>query len=198
MQSPRVSGPAIPAIDPVDIAAVGECRCLRIVARIADVRVWESAAARLLDCGCRRWRGRPDIADQPALRRWVSIQRTQVFPEQPCLRTLFSAVAADREIGSGDACVDFAAAVMLLSSCPAEAIAQPVGKSRTVRFSVYAYREDDLPLADDLITTTVRACGVVLARRCAVLRRAPAQRPEPPLVDHPLPEPFVVGGTAAR
>ncbi|MFE6921553.1 hypothetical protein ACFVAV_10950 [Nocardia sp. NPDC057663] len=201
MQTHRpAAGPAVPAIDPLRTSDIDECRRLRIVARIDDPVVWHSAAARLLDCGRRRWHARHDIADHPALRRWSCIQDSQRLPEQPCLRTLFAAVAAGQEIGVGDPCADFATAVMLLSSCPAAVVRQsdPMNDPRAVCFSVYAYREDDLPLAEDLITTTIHACGAVLARRCTVLRRGAAVGPVTPVVDHPLPELLVLGGSAAR
>lgn len=200
MQTHRPTGSAVPAIDPIHTPDVDECRRLRIVARIDDSAVWHSAAARLLDCGRRRWHARPDIADHPALCRWSRIQDAQQVPEQPCLRTLFAAVAAGQEIGTGDPYADFATAVILLSSCPAAVICQsdPMNDPRAVRFSVYGYREDDLPLAEDLITTTIHACGAVLARRCTVLRRGAPVGPATPLVDHPLPELLVVGGSAAR
>ncbi|WP_278264491.1 hypothetical protein [Nocardia sp. AG03] len=191
--------PAAPLIDPVAPDGA-RCRRLRIVARIDDTPRWETTAARLLGSGLRRWRDRPDIADHPALCRWSRIQDTQQMLEPPCLRTVFTALAIGEELASGDACADFATAIMLLSSCPAEAIVQadPLGAARTLRFSVYAFREDDLPLAEDLITTTVAACGTVLARRCAVL--APAATPRPAPVSAPaVPEPLVIGtGTAAR
>ncbi|WP_336083667.1 hypothetical protein [Nocardia sp. SSK8] len=191
--------PAAPLIDPVSPDA-DECRRLRIVARIDDASRWDTTATRLLGSGLRRWRDRPDIADHPALCRWSRIQDSQQMLEPPCLRTVFAALAIGEELASGDACADFATAVMLLAGCPAEAIVQsdPLGAARTIRFSVYAFREDDLPLAEDLITTTVGACGAVLARRCAVLR--PVSRPAATaLVDHPLPEPMVLRtGTAAR
>ncbi|MGW6424590.1 hypothetical protein ACWF82_18110 [Nocardia sp. NPDC055053] len=200
MQTHRPTGSAVPAIDPIHPPDVDECRRLRIVARIDDPAVWHSAAARLLDCGRRRWHARPDIADHPALCRWSRIQDAQELPEQPCLRTLFAAVAAGQEIEAGDPYADFATAVMLLSSCPAAVLCQsdPMNAPRAVRFSVYGYREDDLPLAEDLITTTIHACGAVLARRCTVLRSGASVRPSAPVVDHPLPELLVVGGTAAR
>jgi hypothetical protein len=187
---------AAPLIEPPVATAADECRLLRIVARIEAPPVWDSTAARLLDCARRRWQGRPDIADHPALRRWSQIQDSQQRPEQPCLRTLFAAFAAGSLVG-GDPCANLAAAIMLLASCPAEAVLQ--ADPHTVRFSVYAYREDDLPLAEDLITTTVHACGTVLARRCTIMR--PAARTTAPLVDHPTPDLFVLGGlgsTAAR
>ncbi|MGS2804872.1 hypothetical protein [Nocardia sp. MW-W600-9] len=203
MQTYRpTAGAVVPAIEPIGTPdATGECRRLRIVARIDDAAVWQAAATRLLECGRRRWRTRTDIADQPAVRRWSRIQDGQEVPEQPSLPALFAAVAAGVEIGSGDPYADFAAAIMLLASCPAEVILQsdPRTDPRAVRFSVFACREDDLPLAEDLITTAVRSCGVVLARRCSVLRRGPSVRPPAPIVDHPLPELLVVGsGTAAR
>ncbi|MFC9659076.1 hypothetical protein ACFVJ5_02470 [Nocardia sp. NPDC127606] len=189
-----------PLIEPPVATAADECRLLRIVARIEAPHVWDSTAARLLDCARRRWQGRPDIADHPALRRWSQIQDSQQRPEQPCLRTLFAAFASGSLVG-GDPCADLAAAIMLLSSCPAEAVQQadPNSDRRTVRFSVYAYREDDLPLAEDLITTTVQACGTVLARRCTIMR--PPARSTAPLVDHPTPDLLVLGSlgsTAAR
>ncbi|MFD4431807.1 hypothetical protein [Nocardia sp. NPDC058497] len=200
MQTHRPTGSAVPAIDPIHPPDVDECRRLRIVARIDDPVVWHSAAARLLDRGRRRWHARSDIADHPALCRWSRIQDAQEVPEQPCLRTLFAAVAAGQEIEVGDPYADFATAVMLLSSCPAAALCQsdPMNDPRAVHFSVYGYREDDLPLAEDLITTTIHACGAVLARRCTVMSRGASVRPSPPVVDHPLPELLVLGGTAAR
>ncbi|MFE1592497.1 hypothetical protein [Nocardia sp. NPDC058705] len=186
--------PAEPLIEPPEAAAAAdECRRLRIVARIEAPQLWDSTAARLLDCARRRWQGRPDIADHPALRRWSRIQDSQQRPQQPCLRTLFAACASGSLVG-GDPCADLAAAIMLLSSCPAEAVRQ--ADPGTVRFSVYAYREDDLPLAEDLIVTTIRACGTLLARRCTVLR--PPVRSAAPLVEHPTPDLFVLGSTAAR
>ncbi|MFC4373829.1 hypothetical protein ACFO5K_06905 [Nocardia halotolerans] len=198
MQTDRgPAGTATPVIEPVEEATAGECRRLRIVAEVADARAWGAAADRLLACGRRRWRDRTDIADHPALRRWAGVQESRHGLEHPCLRTVFDAISADAEIAFGDPYADFAAAVMLLSSCPAEAIAQPVGEPRTVCFSVYAFREDDLPLAEDLITTTVRSCGIVVARRCTTVRRASAPRHALPLVDHPLPEPLVSGSTTA-
>ncbi len=186
---------AKPLIEP-PTAADGECRRLRIVARIEAPHLWDATAARLLDCARRRWEGRPDMADHPALRRWSQIQDSQLRPEQPCLRTLFAALASGSLVG-GDPCADLVAAIMLLSSCPTEAVQQadPLNDQHTVRFSVYAYREDDLPLAEDLITTAVHACGTVLARRCTVI--APAVR-STPLVDHPVPDLLVLGSTAAR
>ncbi|MFD4355316.1 hypothetical protein ACFWPX_22360 [Nocardia sp. NPDC058518] len=190
---------ATPLIEPPVIAA-DECRRLRIVARIEAPHLWDSTAARLLDCARRRWQGRPDIADHPALRRWSQIQDSQQRPEQPCLRTLFAAFASGSLVG-GDPCADLAAAVMLLASCPAEAVQQadPLNNQYTVRFSVYAYREDDLPLAEDLITTTIHACGTLLARRCTIMH--PPARSTAPLVDHPTPDVLVLGNlgsTAAR
>ncbi|MGW6119194.1 hypothetical protein ACWFRF_09125 [Nocardia sp. NPDC055165] len=191
-----------PLIEPPVATAADECRLLRIVARIEAPHVWDSTSARLLDCARRRWQGRADIADHPALRRWSQIQDSQQRPEQPCLRTLFAAFAAGSLVG-GDPCADLAAAIMLLSSCPAEAVQQadPNSECRTVRFSVYAYREDDLPLAEDLITTTVHACGTVLARRCTIMR-PPARSTAPsPSVDYPAPNLLVLGSlgsTAAR
>ncbi|MEU4320369.1 hypothetical protein ACFV24_19070 [Nocardia fluminea] len=195
MQTHRQATP--PLIEPPVATAADECNLLRIVARIEAPHVWDSTAARLLDCARRRWQGRPDIADHPALRRWSQIQDSQQRPEQPCLRTLFAAFASGSLVG-GDACADLAAAIMLLASCPAEAVRQPDphNDQHTVRFSVYAYREDDLPLAEDLILTTVHACGTVLARRCTIMR--PAARTAAPLVDHPTPDLFVLGSTAAR
>ncbi|MFC8382980.1 hypothetical protein [Nocardia sp. NPDC056952] len=191
---------AAPLIEPPVTTAADECRLLRIVARIEAPHVWDSTSARLLDCARRRWQGRPDIADHPALRRWSQIQDSQQRPEQPCLRTLFAAFASGSLVG-GDPCADLAAAIMLLSSCPAEAVQQadPRNEQHTVRFSVYAYRDDDLPLAEDLITTTVHACGTVLARRCTIMR--PPVRSTAPLVDHPTPDLRVLGrlgSTAAR
>lgn len=191
---------AAPLIESPVVTAADECRLLRIVARIEAPHRWDSTAARLFDCARRRWQGRPDITDHPALRRWSQIQDSQQRPEQPCLRTFFAAFAAGSLVG-GEPCADLAAAIMLLSSCPAEAVRQadPHNDRHTVRFSVYAYREDDLPLAEDLITTTVRACGTVLARRCTIIR--PPTRSTAPLVDHPTPDLFVRGGlgsTAAR
>lgn len=192
MQTQRQA--AKPLIEPSPPAgAADECRRLRIVARIDTPHLWDSTATRLLGCARRRWQGRPDIADHPPLRRWSQIQDSQLRPEQPCLRTLFAAFASDSLV-SGDPCADLAAAIMLLSSCPAEAVQQ--ADPRTVRFSVYAYREDDLPLAEDLITTAVHACGTVLARRCTVVH--PPVRSSAPLVDHPTPELLVLGSTAAR
>ncbi|MGY0499861.1 hypothetical protein ACWZHB_15350 [Nocardia sp. FBN12] len=186
---------AKPPIEPPP-AAVDECRRLRIVASIEAPHLWDSTAARLLACARRRWQDRPDIADHPALRRWSQIQDSQLRPEQPCLRTLFAAFASGSLIG-GDPCADLAAAIMLLSSCPAEAVLQadPRNDQHTVRFTVYAYREDDLPLAEDLITTAVHSCGTLLARRCTTI--APAVR-STPLVDHPVPDLLVLGSTAAR
>ncbi|APE34436.1 hypothetical protein BOX37_11235 [Nocardia mangyaensis] len=194
----HAAGPTPPAIEPVAPGA-DECRRLRIVAQIDDPHAWDLTAARLLASGRRRWRARPDIADHPALLRWTRIQQSQEIPVQPCLRTTFAAVAAGRAIGDGDPCTGFAAAIMLLSSCPTEAILQSdtPNDPRVVRFSVYAYREDDLPLAEDLITTTIRTCGTVLVRRCTVLRRRPAT-PATPLLGQPVPELFVLGSTAAR
>ncbi|MFD3743575.1 hypothetical protein [Nocardia sp. NPDC058633] len=194
--APTIEPPVEPSVTP----AADRCRRLRIVARIEAPHLWDSTTARLLDCARRRWQGRADIADHPALRRWSQIQDSQQRPEQPCLRTLFAAFASGSLVG-GDPCADLAAAIMLLSSCPAEAVRQadPLNGQLTVRFSVYAYREDDLPLAEDLITTTVRACGTLLARRCTTMR-APA-RSSAVLVDHPTPELLILGGlgsTAAR
>ncbi|MFC6012108.1 hypothetical protein [Nocardia lasii] len=188
---------ATPPIDPPVPTAADDCRLLRIVALIETPHLLDSTAARLLGCARRRWQGRPDIADHPALCRWSAIQDAQRRPEQPCLRTLFAALAAGSLV-EGDACADLAAAIMLLSSCPTEAVAQadPHSEQRTVRFSVYAYREDDLPLAEDLITTTIRACGTVLARRSSILH--PAYRPATPLLDRPAPDLLVLGSTAAR
>lgn len=189
--------PAKPPIDPPRAGAADECRRLRIVARIEEPQLWDATAARLLDCARRRWQGRSDIADHPALRRWSQIQDSQQRPQQPCLRTLFAAFASGSLVG-GDSCADLAAAVMLLSSCPAEAVRQadPLNDQHTVRFSVYAYREDDLPLAEDLITIAVRACGTVLARRCT--RMHPPARSTAPLVDQSAPSLLVFGSTAAR
>ncbi|MFJ2836656.1 MULTISPECIES: hypothetical protein [Nocardia] len=203
MQTYRpAAGAVVPAIEPIDTPEVAqECRRLRVVARIDDAALWQAAATRLLECGRRRWRTRTDIADQPAVRRWSRIQDLQEIPERPSLPALFAAVAAGAEIAAGDPYADFAAAIMLLASCPAEVVLQsdPRTEPRAVRFSVFAQREDDLPLAEDLITTTLRSCGAVLARRCTVLRRGPSIRPPAPLVDHPLPELLVLGsGTAAR
>lgn len=192
--------PAAPLIDPI-APGDGECLRLRIVARIDDDGRWASTATRLLGSGLRRWRDRPDIAEHPALCRWSRIQDAQQMLEPPCLRTVFAALAIGEELASGDACADFATAIMLLSSCPAEAIVQsdPLGAARTIRFSVYAFRDDDLPLAEDLITTSLQTCGVVLARRCAVLPAAATPRPAPPVSAAPLPEAMVIGtGTAAR
>ncbi|MFD3508146.1 hypothetical protein [Nocardia sp. NPDC058666] len=188
---------ATPLIEaPVSTAVVDECRRLRIVARIETPHVWDATATRLLDCARRRWQGRPDIEQHPALCRWSRIQDAQQRPEQPCLRTLFAALASGTLIG-GDPCADLAAAIMLLSSCPAEAVRQ--SDQDTVRFSVYAYRDDDLPLAEDLITTTITACGTVLARRCTTLH--PPQRLTTTAVDATAPDLLVLnslGGTAAR
>lgn len=189
--------PTPPAIDPAPPTAADECRRLRIVAQIEDPVIWDRTAARLLDSGCRRWRSRPDIAEHPALLRWTRIQQSRQLLEQPCLRTVFAAVAAGHELADGDPCTGFAAAIMLLSSCPTEAVLQSPHDPRTVRLSVYAYREDDLPLAEDLITTTVRTCGAVLVRRCAVLRPASASTATS-VLDRPRPEPLVLGSTAAR
>ncbi|WKG07203.1 hypothetical protein QX204_19015 [Nocardia sp. PE-7] len=191
---------AAPLIEPPAAPAAGECRRLRIVARIESPDLWDSTAARLLECARRRWQGRPDIADHPALRRWSQIQDSQQRPEQPCLRTLFAAFASGSLVG-GDPCADLVAAVMLLSSCPAEAVQQPdpLGDQHTVRFSVYAYREDDLPLAEDMIITAVKTCGTLLAHRCTIMR--PPARSTAPLVDHPTPDRLVLGNlgsTAAR
>ncbi|MFE3543263.1 hypothetical protein ACFXK0_09845 [Nocardia sp. NPDC059177] len=201
MQTHRYAAlPAAPLIDPVS-PDTDECRRLRIVARIDDTHRWDLTAARLLDSGHRRWRGRPDIADHPALQRWARLQETQELLEPPCLRAVFAAIASGRELTTGDPCADFAGAIMLLSSCPAEAILQtdPLGEPHTVRFSVYAYRDDDLPLAEALITTTIQTCGAVLARRCAVLHPATAVRPPAPTVDRPVPDVLVLRtGTAAR
>ncbi|MEV6217733.1 hypothetical protein [Nocardia sp. NPDC051833] len=203
MQTYRPTGGAVvPAIEPISTPdVVEECRRLRIVARIDDAVVWQAAATRLLECGRRRWRTRTDIADQPAVRRWSRIESAGEVPDRPSLPALFAAVAAGAEIGAADPYAEFAAAIMLLASCPAEVVLQsdPRHDPRAVRFSVFACREDDLPLAEDLITTTILSCGAVLARRCSVLRRGPAVRPSAPIVDHPLPELLVLGSsTAAR
>ncbi|WP_410872460.1 hypothetical protein [Nocardia sp. A7] len=189
--------PAKPLIDPPPLGAADECRRLRIVARIEAPDLWDATAARLLDCARRRWQGRSDIADHPALRRWSQIQDSQQRPQQPCLRTLFAAFSSGSLV-CGDPCADLAAAIMLLSSCPAEAVRQadPRNDQLTVRFSVYAYREDDLPLAEDLITTAVRACGTLLARRSTIMH--PPARTTAPLVEHPTPALLVLGSTAAR
>ncbi|MFD6222607.1 hypothetical protein [Nocardia asteroides] len=201
MQTHRpVAGATIPAIEPILTPHGDDCRRLRVVARIDDPAVWHTAVGRLLAGGLRRWHARADIADHPALRRWSRLQDDRPVPERPSLRAVFEAVAAGAELATGDPCADLATAIMLLSSCPTEVVLQadPMNDPRAVRFSVYAYRDDDLPLAEALITTTVEACGALLARRCTVLREGPTVRPAVPIVDHPLPELLVLGSTAAR
>ncbi|WP_280344088.1 hypothetical protein [Nocardia neocaledoniensis] len=200
MQTQRPAiGPAVPTIEPFLAPGVDDCRRLRVVARIDDPARWRAIADRLLAAGTRRWADRSDIADHPALRRWSRFEQGREIPERPCLRRIFAMMAAGEDPATGEPCRDFAAAVMLLSSCPAEAIAQDgPADAGTVRFSVYACREDDLPLAEALISTTVRACGVVVARHRTVVRRGPAPRPSIPVLDRPLPELLVLGGSAAR
>ncbi|MEV0079072.1 hypothetical protein AB0H58_21945 [Nocardia neocaledoniensis] len=198
-QRPAV-GPAVPTIEPFLAPGADDCRRLRVVARIDDFARWRATADRLLAAGVRRWAGRADIADHPALCRWSRIERAEEIPERPCLRSIFARVAAaGGNLATRDPFEDFAAAVMLLSSCPAEAIPQEgPAEAGTVRFSVYACREDDLPLAEALISTSVRVCGVVVAHHRTVVRRGPAPRPATPLLDRPLPELLVFGGSAAR
>ncbi|GGK37960.1 hypothetical protein [Nocardia camponoti] len=159
-----------------------QCLCLRVVGHIDDHRIWSNTVSRLLDCAHRRWHDRDDVADHPALQRWSRVQAANPSPDQPSLRAVFALPAAGQRIDTGDALADFATAIMLLSSCPATATpcADTQQPPESIDFAVYAYRDDDLPLAETLITTSLAACGIVLARTCvAVLpsRRVPAAMP---------------------
>ncbi|MFC4128699.1 hypothetical protein [Nocardia rhizosphaerae] len=202
MQTHRPAfGAGIPVVEPMPGA--DEYRHLRIVALIDEPGAWHAATARLFACGRRRWRARTDVTGHPGLYRWAQYRGADPeIPEQVCLRAMCTSIAAGREIAARDPLHDFAAAITLLSGCPAGAVARSGAMTDpvAVRFSVYGFRDDDLPLAEDLITTTIDTCGAVVARRCAVVRRAPVPAQARPAADRAQPRPdlLVLGATAAR
>lgn len=161
--------------DQPDSRAGSGCLLLQVLAVVEDESRCRSAAELLLDRACRRWEGRSDCDHFPPLQRWRTVESGCLGGVESLPEELIAAVASGRRPHARDLARGMQLAVVLNAGCPAVVSDTELpghgsgGLSDSPRHgllvSMYGLREDDLSLAESVVTGCVGLGALQLVER---------------------------------
>ncbi|WP_227982123.1 hypothetical protein [Nocardia spumae] len=175
------------------------CRLVQQLAVIEDESRCQAATAVLLERAYRRWSGHADCEHFPPLQRWRAVESGYLDGAEQLPAAFISAAVAGHRAPVPDLAAGLQAVVVLHSGCPAvvqetrlpgrDAGALSDDARHTVLISIYGLREDDMTLAESVLTGCVRLGALHLVERFSRWLPARAAAGLPPAAD-PVPARF--------